>query len=325
MQRIYPRAVKPGAHIRVVSPSSSLTRVGGMEGTQACRAHLERLGFTVSFGEHILANDIQYSASIAERVADIHAGFADTAVDMVLCTIGGFNSVELLPYLDWELIRANPKAFCGYSDITALNNAMFAKTGLVSYSGPGYSAFRMKELQDYQSATWLQAIGGGDYTLTASEHWSSDLWFLPDAVRNLLPNEWSVYNHGEAVTGTVIGANMSTFVLLQGTAYFPQVSDPILFMEVAEEASPEDFTRYLASILLNVPNPRAVVFGRPPKEANISEEVLLHVLDKHPVLKTIPVMYNVNFGHAQPIFTFPIGAQITVDTAGKKLLHTRTA
>ena len=124
------KKLAPGMHIRIVSPSSSIERLGGFEANLAAKERLAKLGFTVSFSEHYLENDMLGSASIESRVADIHAAFSDDSVDAILATIGGFNCNELLPYLDFELIARNPKIFCGYSDTTALLSAIYSKTGM---------------------------------------------------------------------------------------------------------------------------------------------------------------------------------------------------
>lgn len=138
-----------GSHIRVLSPSSSIERLGGFEANLLAKEVLEKLGFQVSFSKHYLENDILYSASITSRVEDLHEAFADPSVDAILATIGGFNSNELLPYLDYDLISKNPKIICGYSDSTAFLNAIFAKAKIQTYMGPAYSSFKMKEGQPY--------------------------------------------------------------------------------------------------------------------------------------------------------------------------------
>lgn len=315
---IIPRKLQRGDEIRVISPSSSMERLGGMKSLEQAKETLERLGFKVSFGKNILAHDRMNSASIQERIEDLHEAFSDKNIQAILTTIGGFNSNELLPYLDFELIKNNPKIFCGYSDITALNNAIFAKTGLVTYSGPGYSAFRMEELQEYQSNMWLRALTSESYTLEKSEFWSSDAWYIPGRPRHLFSNEWKVYNEGQAI-GAVIGGNLSTILLLQGTPYFPTVEDPILFVEISEDSDKYDFARNLASLLQVVETPKALIIGRFPQESETSVEDLLYILDKYPMLKKIPVMYDLNFGHTQPIFTFSIGGVLEVDTCEKSL------
>ncbi len=108
--------------------------------------------------------------------------FADKSVDAILTTIGGFNSNELLPYLDFDLIARHPKIFCGYSDTTALLNAIYAKTGMQTYMGPAYSSFKMVQGQEYQTEAWLKAVTQDSYELTPSPEWSSDALYLPDAL-----------------------------------------------------------------------------------------------------------------------------------------------
>lgn len=307
------KRLKKGDHIRVVSPSSSIERIGGFEANVAAKEKLEALGFRLSFSEHYFENDIFDSAPIASRVADLEAAFANETVDAILTTIGGFNCNELLPYLDFDLIAQNPKIFCGYSDTTALLNAIYAKTGIQTYMGPSYSSFKMREGQDYQTQAWLNAVTQDSFTLEPSEEWSSDAWYIPDAPRTFFPTEWKVYNPGQA-SGVAIGGNLSTFALLHGTEFAPKPDKYILFLEEAEEDHYVEFTRHFAALLQVYPNPQAVLIGRFPKETEMTEEILLAILDKHPILKQIPVLYDLDFAHTQPLFTITIGGQVEIDT-----------
>lgn len=180
MNKIFPKKLQEGDEIRVISPSSSLTRTGKFEDKLKAKARLEALGYQVTFGQHILENDLLESSSINSRLSDFHAAFSDPNVKAVLCTIGGFNSNELLPYIDWNIVKNNPKIFCGFSDITVLHQAIFAKTGLVTYYGPGYIAFLMDELQDFQTNSWQNAVAGqSNYSLNASDFYTSDAWYDP--------------------------------------------------------------------------------------------------------------------------------------------------
>ena len=307
------KRLKKGDHIRVVSPSSSIESIGGFEANVAAKKKLEALGFRLSFSEHYFENDIFDSAPIASRVADLEAAFANETVDAVLTTIGGFNCNELLPYLDFDLIAQNPKIFCGYSDTTALLNAIYAKTGMQTYMGPAYSSFKMERGQQYQTTSWLNAVTQDTYQLTPSLEWSSDAWYLPDAPRTFYPTEWKVYNPGQA-SGIAIGGNLSTFALLHGTEFAPKPDKYILFLEEAEEDHYVEFTRHFAALLQVYPNPQAVLIGRFPKETEMTEEILLTILDKHPILKKVPVLYDLDFAHTQPLFTITIGGQVEIDT-----------
>jgi len=243
----------------------------------------------------------------------LEAAFANETVDAILTTIGGFNCNELLPYLDFDLIAQNPKIFCGYSDTTALLNAIYAKTGMQTYMGPAYSSFKMREGQDYQTQAWLNAVTQDTYQLTPSLEWSSDAWYLPDAPRTFYPTEWKVYNPGQA-SGVAIGGNISTLNLLTGTEFASRPDKYVLFLEEAEDDDYLIIARHLTALLQTYPNPQAVVFGRFPKETKLTEEILLAILDKHPILKQIPVLYDLDFAHTQPLFTITIGGQVEIDT-----------
>ncbi|HEM3427939.1 TPA: LD-carboxypeptidase [Streptococcus suis] len=307
------KKLKKGDHIRVVSPSSSIERVGGFEANLAAKERLEDLGFKLSFSEHYFENDIFDSAPIASRVADLEAAFADESVDAILTTIGGVNCNELLPYLDFDLIARHPKIFCGYSDTTALLNAIYAKTGMQTYMGPAYSSFKMDLGQQYQTEAWLKAVTQDSYDLIPSPEWSSDAWYLPDAPRTFYPTEWKVYNPGQA-SGIAIGGNISTLNLLTGTEFAPRPDNYILFLEEAEDDDYLIIARHLTALLQAYPNPQAVLIGRFPKETKMTEEILLAILDKHPILKKVPVLYDLDFAHTQPLFTITIGGQVELDT-----------
>ena len=316
------KKLKKGDHIRIISPSLSIQAIGGFNANVSAKEKLEELGFDLSFSSNYFEHDLFDSASIASRVEDLHEAFADPSVDAVLATIGGFNCNELLPYLDYDLIAQNPKIICGYSDTTALLNAIYTKTGIQTYMGPSYSSFKMEAGQDYQTEAWLKAVTQDDYDLVPSKEWSSDPWYDPTQPRHFMPTEWKVYNAGKA-SSTIIGGNLSTFSLLRGTPYAPQAENYILFVEEAEGYPPEHFLRELAALLQAYPSPQAVIIGRFPKECEMTEDLLLAILDKHPILQTIPVLYDVDFAHTQPHFTITIGGQVTLDTE-KMVIHVQT-
>ncbi|MBS9336011.1 S66 family peptidase [Fructobacillus papyrifericola] len=306
-----PTLLNKGDEIRIISPSSSIARVGGFNKNLRAKKRLEALGFQVSFGQHILENDVFYSSSIASRVADLHDAFLDEQVKAVMTTIGGNNSNELLPYIDYDLLAKHPKVFCGYSDTTSLHNAIRAKTGLATFYGPAYSSFKMDELQEYQSQSFLEAVSHHSFELKPSASWSSDAWFDSSLARQLKAGEWKAYNEGSA-RGTSTGGNIQTYNLQAGTTYFPEVANPVVFVEQAKGGSPLEFSSQLAQILQLHPDLAALVIGRFPVINQMSEENLQLILDKYPVLQTIPVLYDVDFGHTQPIFTLPLGTNFYV-------------
>ncbi|WP_181014021.1 S66 family peptidase [Fructobacillus tropaeoli] len=314
MIKMIPKKLKAGDEIRVISPSFSMERVGGFNENLVAKQRLEHLNFKVTFGKHINKNDRFFSSDIRDRVADLHDAFLDSNVKAVLTTVGGWNANELLPFIDWKIIRNNPKAFIGYSDTTSLHNAIRAKTNMVTYYGPSYSSFKMDELQTFQTKQWLKSVQRKSYFLEPSEVYTSDPWFDKSQPRHPMPNKWKIYHHGSSI-GTITGGNIQTYYLQAGTSYFPQVKNPILFIEEAESDGNDfglGFSRELAQILQLHPDIQGLVIGRFPVENKVSEEQLIAILNKYPILQTVPVVYDVDFGHTQPIFTFPLGGQIQI-------------
>lgn len=317
-----PVKLKVGDEIRIVAPSRS-AKILSEEGVEQAKKRLENLGLVVTFGKNIFESDIQNSSSIEKRVQDIHEAFQDSNVKGILTVIGGFNSNELLPFLDYELISKNPKVFCGFSDITAIATAITTQAGFITYSGPHFSSFQMEKAQEYQTNFFKKCVMQSEvYSVESSLEWSDDAWFLDQDNRNFEQAIWKTYSEGSA-KGTLFGGNLCTLNLLQGTQYMPSLKDTILFIEDDELTIPEIFARDLTSLLQVATNIKALVIGRFQRVSKMSEEQLHFILDKHPILKEIPVLYDVNFGHTQPIFTFPIGGEVEINSSNKMLRFTR--
>lgn len=184
-----PRSLRPGDEVRVVAPARSRTLVLEPDRIALIERRFADLGLRLTYGEHVDEIDDFNSSSIASRVADLHDAFADPSVRGILTVIGGFNSNELLPHLDWELITRNPKVFCGYSDITALQNAILARTGLTTYTGPHWSTFGMRDHFEQTLAWFRQAVLSDEpYELEPASYWTDDAWFLDQDARSREPS-----------------------------------------------------------------------------------------------------------------------------------------
>lgn len=309
-----PAKLQVGDEIRIVAPSRS-GAILAEDGVKSATERLEALGFKVTFGTYAFESDLHYSASIEHRIEDVHEAFRDPAVKGILTVIGGFNSNELLPYLDYELIGNNPKVFCGYSDITAIASAITAKTGMITYSGPHFSSFSMDIDREWQTKFFKKCLMQEEqFKITPSEQWSDDSWYMDQENRTFEPTEWKVYNEG-TVEGRIFGANLCTLNLLQGTEYMPELGDSILFIEDDEMTIPETFARDLTSLLQVTGEIRGLVLGRFQRSSKVTDEQIHYILDKHPMLQNIPVLYDVDFGHTQPMFTFPIGGEVVLNSA----------
>lgn len=184
-----PAKLKQGDEIRVVSPSSSLSIIPE-ENRRNATAKLKEFGFHVTLSKHAEEIDRFFSSSIISRVQDLHDAFTDPNVKIILTTLGGYNVNQLLHHLDYELIQNNPKILCGYSDITALNNAIYAKAGLVTYSGPFFSSFAMKKGAEYTIDYFLKCLmSEGPFSIKPSNEWSDDSWYRDQENRNFFSHE----------------------------------------------------------------------------------------------------------------------------------------
>jgi len=227
-----PRKIRRGDTLRVVAPARSRRFVAEYDHSAVIEARFAALGLRLTFGDHVDELDAFQSSSVASRVADLHAAFADPEVADILTVIGGFNSNELLPHLDWELIAANPKVFCGYSDITALQNAILTRSGLVTYSGPHWSSFGMRDNFEQTQRWFTEALfDGKPIELRPAEIWTDDLWLADQDKRTVRTNDgWWPLRPGQA-TGRIIGGNLCSLNLLQGTEYMPSLAGALLMVE----------------------------------------------------------------------------------------------
>ena len=319
MDKIFPNKLNVGDEVRVIAPAKSLAIIS-KETREIANKRIEELGLKISFGKHVDEMDDFASSSVESRIEDLHEAFSDKNVKAVFTVIGGFNSNQLLKYIDWDLIKKNPKIICGYSDITALNDSIFAKTGLVTYSAPQYSTFGQKLYFDYTLDYFKKCLFKNDpFEVKPSESWSDDKWYKDQDNRKLIPNEgWLIINEGNA-EGTILGANLCTFNLFQGTEYMPSLNNSILFLEDDETSKSSDFDRNLQS-LIHLPDfseVKGIVIGRFQKESEITNGLLTQIIKTKRELNNIPVLANIDFGHTSPIISFPVGGTCKVEATSE--------
>ncbi len=317
MEVHFPPKLRRGDTVRVVAPARSRALVQEYDHSAQIDARLAEMGLTLTFGRHVDDRDDFDSSSVTSRVQDLHDAFVDPRIAAVLTVIGGFNSNELLPHIDWALIAAHPKILCGYSDITALQNAILAKTGLVTYSGPHWSSFGMRDHFDQTQQWFLDALfDSGPVELRPALTWTDDPWFMDQDHRVELAGEgWWGLQAGSA-EGTIIGTNLCTLNLLQGTEMMPPLDGALLAIEDDSLSGPWTFARDLTS-LLQLPDAsgiRGLVIGRFQRESHMTRSLLEQIVARQPTLTGLPVLANADFGHTFPLATVPIGgtAALTV-------------
>lgn len=313
-----PERLSFGNEIRVIAPSTSMAVVKGKQ-IEIATERLNKLGFQVTFGKNTYEHDEFFTTSIEERIEDLHAAFKDPNVKGILTVLGGYHANQLLKFMDFELIKENPKVFCGYSDITALQAAIYKKTGLVTYYGPHFSSFGMKHGFDYSLQSFIEAVTNeAPYEITPSREWSDDPWYLDQEDRTFLQNEGPIVIQEGKASGRLIGGNLCTLNLLQGTEFMPSLSNSILFIEDDEESHIHSFDRDLQS-LLHLPDAagiQGVLIGRFQKTSNTTEAAIRKMIADKRELAGKPVIANVDFGHTQPMATIPIGAGASIEAEG---------
>lgn len=309
---IVPDKLQFGDEIRIIAPAKSLSVISP-EVRDLAFERLNGMGFKVTFSKHVEEIDDFSSSSVESRINDIHEAFKDKRVKGVLAALGGYNSNQLLDRLDYALIRQNPKILCGYSDITALQNAIWAKTYLVTYSGPNFATFGCLKGIDYVINSFQQCLcTNSPIPLIAAEEWSEDKWHLDQNNRIFQKNTgyWLI-QEGQS-TGTILGGHFLTFSLLRGTDYFPLIDGAVLFLEGESDMNPALFDQQLQSLvqLPGIENLKGIVLGRFPTRTGITQSILSKIFETKDELSQIPVIANVDFGHTMPILTFPIGGKV---------------
>lgn len=298
--------------MRVIAPSRSLAMISE-EGRKLALSRLNDLNLRVSFSKYSEEIDLFDSSSIENRLADFHEAFEDKSVSAILTVIGGFNCNQLLSHIDYEIVAKNPKIFCGFSDITALSNAIYAKTGLVTYSGPHFSSFGMLKGFEYSLEYFKRCLFQEEpFILEPSPSWSDDEWYLDQDKRVFIPSDGYLALQNGAAEGMAIGGNLCTLNLLQGTEFMPSLENRILFIEDDYESHPATFDRDLQS-LIHQPGfsgVTGIIIGRFQKGSKMSSEKLSRIIGTKNELASLPVVANVNFGHTYPQFTFPIGGRV---------------
>ena len=196
-----PEKLKVGDEVRIIAPSRTMA-ILKEDCINFAIKRLESLGLKISFAKHVNDFEQDYMCTNAiDRANDLNEAFRDENVKAILTVIGGFNSNQILKYLDFELIKNNPKIICGFSDITILLDAIYAKTGLVTYYGPHFSSFGMEKGFDYTFEYFKKIFveNEREITINSSKQWSDDAWFLDQENRDFIDNQGMfIINEGEA-------------------------------------------------------------------------------------------------------------------------------
>ena len=284
--------------IGVVAPSNPI--IGeNIEEIEKAKKIIEEKGFKIKFSKNLFSNSNGYSATAKEKAEDLNEMFLDKDIKMIWCAKGGENSNSVLDYLDYDSIKNNPKIICGYSDITSLTNAIYQKTGLVTFSGTNFKTIATDET-DYSLNEALKRFC--DCSLELGKEDDEDIT-LKDGVAE----------------GILIGGNLSLIYGLTCGKYALDFKDKILFIEeLGYESDPALVSNHLYYMKQNgvFDLIKGLWIGSYEHETNIPLEKI--VLDTIGDKINYPIVKSNYFGHTEKKTVIPIGIRAKIDTSQKR-------
>lgn len=322
--QVIPSKLRAGDQVRIIAPASSLSIVPSRiikRGTE----RLENLGLKVSFSKNCWEKNKFNSTSIQSKIEDLHSAFLDKRIKAVIAAEGGYTSSQLLRYIDWGIVKKNPKILCGYSDITVLTNAFLSKTGLVTYSGPDLSTIGASIEYDYVVSYFKRCLfDSRPFKVKSNKSWS-DIWVgkgwpNPKKINHSQRNSgWWLINKGQA-RGTILGGNLDSLNIFNGTEFMPNAKRIILFLEDDWQSTVKIFDRDLQTVILQpfFKNVKGIVLGRFQKASKITRSLLAKIIKSKRELNSIPILANADFGHTDPIITYPIGGTAQLNVGGSQ-------
>jgi len=299
---IKPERLKQGDTIMIVAPAgveySNLRLKLSIES-------LEALGLNVKVAEHTMDRFGYFPAEDKVRAAEMNAAFADTSVKAIIALKGGWGAARTLPYIDYDLIAENPKILIGYSDITALLNAINLKTGLVTFHGPtagsAWSSFSAQNVLEI-------LFEGAAQHMENPQKKGDFLTVRKNRTQTIVPG---------TAEGRLVGGNLSVLTAVQGTPYFPNIKDKILMIEeIGENIYRVD--RMLTQLALggHLKESAGIVFGGMTdvdSDGGYGDFSLMDILEQHCTKAGKPAFTGAMFGHIPEKRTMPVGCKVKID------------
>lgn len=319
--------LKNGDKIGYYSPSAPATFFAPKRYERA-KKFLEKKGFNLVTGELSGKSQGYRSGSILERAQELNILIRNKDIKCIMSTIGGNNSNSILPYLDFEEIKKNPKIFIGYSDVTAILLAIYAKTGVITFYGPALVASfgEFSPLVD-ETFSYFSDILMNDiklpYTLKTPERYTDEFisWEDQSRPKNTYKNTLVTVIPGK-VSGRLIGGNLNTMYGIWGSEYMPEIKEgDILFIEDSLKSAAV-IERSFSFLKLNhiFDKVGGIILGKHElfNDQNSGKkpyEILLEVLGE----KKIPFLAEFDCSHTHPMLTLPIGGMVELDSTNKKV------
>jgi len=306
---IKPARLKLGDTIALVTPGSYITDQEKEESIN----NLRSLGFNVTYSDRMMQKNGYFSSTDKERAADLIEMFERKDVQGIMCARGGYGCARILPFLDYEVIENNSKPLIGFSDVTAIQYAIYKNSNLITFHGPvSISTFSRFSTENFQNVLMNPTE---ELVLKNST-----------TANNYNPYGTTVISEGTA-EGELIGGNLSIAVSLIGTEYDIDYSGKIIFLEEFIE-EPYRIDRMLTQMIQagKFEDAKGIALGVfklcEPSKTNPSfadSYTLMEVLKDRLGNLGIPVIYGLSFGHVVDKFTIPFGVRAELNTKSQEL------
>jgi muramoyltetrapeptide carboxypeptidase len=298
--RILPKRLNKGDLIGLVTPGSSVSE----EELTDCISKLEGLGFRTTHNDTVLSEYGYFAGPDQERADELMAMFAREDVNAIWCVRGGYGSIRILDLLDYEVIRQNPKALIGYSDITAILTAIYQESGLVTFHGPVVTS----EFNSFSKRSIRKVL------MYPAEDYKYPYKREKETRENPEYDRYTLT--GGVAEGELIGGNISVLDSIIGTRFETDFKDKLVYLEdVGEKTYRIDKMVFHLLSGTNLKQAAGIVMGV-FDECNINEEPTLSLREAlDDLLKPlgIPVSYGLSFGHIKRQFTIPTGIRTEFD------------
>ncbi|WXR60295.1 S66 peptidase family protein [Peptostreptococcaceae bacterium AGR-M142] len=321
------KKLKKGDIIGIFSPSSPATNTCPKRFNRA-KEYLKSKGFEILEGSLTGKNDYYRSGSIKQRAEELNELIRNKDVRCIMSTIGGWNSNSILPYIDYEAFKKDPKIIIGYSDVTAILLAIYKKTGIKTFYGPALVAsFGELEPLVNQTFEYFEDLIIKDikypYEFKMPEFWTDEFidWENQDRAKKLRKNDWICVTKG-CVKGRLIGGNLNTMQGFFASEYMPEIKKgDILFIEdcLSNSAVIErSFSMLKVSGVLD--RIGGIILGKHElfddlKTNKKPYEILLEVLNG----REIPFIAEFDCAHTHPMLSVPIGCEVELDATNKTI------
>lgn len=298
------KVLKEGDTIGIITPAGALSEEETITLTKEVLSHF---GLKVKEGKYIRSRYGNLAGTDAERLHDLHSMFADKEVNGILCIRGGNGASRLLPQIDYELIRRNPKVLLGYSDITALILAFYAKVGLVSFHGVVGSSI----WSNYVAKLFKEQFMENKLAVYENPKKSDNqIIQYKDRIQTITPG---------VAEGIILGGNLTLVSGLCGTPYLPSFKDAILFLEEIDEKSDRLDRMFCqlrnAGILSEI---KGFIFGKCTNcgpSGGYGSLTLEQMLNDYIKPLGIPAYSGAMIGHISDQFLMPVGVRARMDAS----------